>query len=221
MGDKRVFVCVGGYPDFRDALLARGWFQNMDKDSRHFDFKWGMASNIDHERLLSNQIVNHFDRCREFTTKSGLTANLRNSEWMSGVPADNFYPRAFDLYDPAERAEFVLDFKLTKAESILRRFLEHLDRGDEVTFSIDIVKMAVKICLRLVTDTDEVIDCPEMAEILGTVTASEWEVLEKVSLDDVAQNLESKYQKKQLDKLISKTATREIDKPSAADLKER
>ena len=27
--DQKVFICCGGYPDFRDALLERGWRQTM------------------------------------------------------------------------------------------------------------------------------------------------------------------------------------------------
>jgi hypothetical protein len=61
--DRQVFICNGGYPDFRDALLSRGWFQNSEKDSRHYDLKWGMAGDIEHDRLKPGQIVNHFDRC--------------------------------------------------------------------------------------------------------------------------------------------------------------
>lgn len=202
--DKRVFICCGGYPDFRDALLRRGWVQNEHKDSRHFDLKWGMAASIDHEHLLPNQAVNHFDRCRDLTTKSGLTINLRNSEWMTGVHADNYYPRAFDLYDPAERAEFVLDFKLTKAESLLRRFLEQVDAKAEMTFGQDVVRMALKICQRLVTDVDEIIDCPELCEQAGNVTRDEWVVLQKVDLDDVEKTLQGVPPQKSLDDMISK-----------------
>jgi len=215
--DKKVFVCSGGYPDFRDALLNRGWFQNSDKDSLHFDCKWGMASNINHEKLKEGQVVNHFDRCRDLTTKNGLTANLRNSEWMSGVPESDYYPRAYDLYDPLERAEFVLDFKLTKAESVLRRLLEHHEQNAENTFSMDVVNLCNKICNRMVLDVDEVIDCPEIAETLCNLAPGEWPVLKQVNLDDVMEPLKGPT-KKELDEMLNKRTTSTIRGPAKSDV---
>lgn len=209
--DQPVFACLGGYPDFRDALLKRGWFQNPDKDSRHFDLKWGMAGDIDHERLKPNQIVNHFAKCRDLTTKVGLSLNLRNCSWFSGVDLDEFYPRAFDLYDPVERADFVLNFKFTKAESILRQFLEHLESGAEVTFSQELIRLAHKICLRQITDVDDVLDCPEFAETLANISASEWDVLKEVCLEDVSKKLEAPKDK-ELNEMISMTNPSDLKK---------
>merc|ERR1712187_805248 len=136
-------------------------------------------------------------------------------EWFSGVPADNYYPRAYDLYDPTERAEFVLDFKLTKAESILRRLLEHCEQKVDVTFSLDVANLAIKICMRLVTDVDEVIDCPELAEALCTVSNSEWKVLSQVNLDDVKEPLKGP-EKKELEEMINKKSSTSAQRVSAA-----
>ena len=36
----KVFIIKGGYGDLRNALLNRGWVQNYDYYSRHFDLKW-------------------------------------------------------------------------------------------------------------------------------------------------------------------------------------
>mmetsp|Transcript_65063 Transcript_65063/g.103088 ORF Transcript_65063/g.103088 Transcript_65063/m.103088 type:complete len:1000 (-) Transcript_65063:144-3143(-) len=218
--DQPVFVCIGGYPDFRDALLKRGWFQNIDKESRHFDIKWGMVGDIDHERLRPNQIVNHFAKCRDLTTKVGLSLNLRNCSWFSGVDSDEFYPRAFDLYDPLERADFVLNFKFTKAESILRQFLEHIELGVDMTFSQDLIRLTNKICLRQLTDVDDVLDCPEFAETLANVTASEWDVLKEVCLEDVSRKLEVPKDK-ELDEMISRTAQSDVQKRAHARDKEK
>eukprot|EP00929_Paragymnodinium_shiwhaense_P092397 TRINITY_DN522_c0_g1_i1.p1 TRINITY_DN522_c0_g1~~TRINITY_DN522_c0_g1_i1.p1 ORF type:complete len:732 (+),score=224.11 TRINITY_DN522_c0_g1_i1:1112-3307(+) len=202
--ERKVFICANGYPDFRDALLRRGWHQNTVNTSSCFDLKWAFASGIDHENLQPEQVANHYQKTRELTTKSGLTTRLKDSVWLSGVPADHYYPRAYDLYDSVERAEFVLDFKLTKAESILRRFLQHLDEGAATTFSMDVVGLANKICMRMVTDVDEVVDCEEIAENLGVVPSTEWAVLKKVNLDDVEEALEGGLKKKELDDIINK-----------------
>lgn len=214
--EQKVFACSGGYPDFRDALLRRGWFQNPNKDSPHFDCKWAMVSSIDHEHLLPGQVVNHFDRCRDLTTKSGLTVALRNAAPMSDRHVDDFYPRGFDLYDPCDRADFVLDFKLTKAESIVRRFLEHVDSQAETTFSQDVVHAASKICLRIVTNVDEFIDCDELAEGLGSVAKSEWKLLEQVNLDNVLDGVDRVYTKTELEELIQKKACTTSKTSSAA-----
>jgi len=202
--EAQVFICAGGYPDFRDALLKRGWFHNPEKESRHFDLKWGMASDIDHERLQPHQVVNHFDRCRDLTTKIGLSLNLRNSAWYSGVDLDSFYPRAYDLYDPLERADFVLNFKFTKAESILRQFLRHVDEGDEMTFSQDVISVCNKICIRMTTDPEEVLDCPVLAEGLTQISAEEWSLLKEVCLEDVSRKLEDVPKEKDLEEMINR-----------------
>lgn len=222
--ERQVFICLGGYPDFQEALLKRGWFQNMDGESRHFDLKWGMKKDIDNDRLRPNQLVNHFANCGDLVTKVGLSVVLRNCAWHCGVGSDEFYPRAFDLADVNERADFVTDFKFTKAESILRQFVEHMHQGVEMTFSQDVVNIASKICLRLVTDVDDVLDCPEMAESLAIVEASEWDVLKQVCLEDVARKLEQVLKDEELQEMIARPAppaTETKKKPSLSESREQ
>lgn len=220
--DQKVFACCGGYPDFREALLKRGWFHNPNKDSNHFDIKWGMVSNIHHDHLQPHQIVNHFDKCRDLTTKVGLTLALRSSVQLNDKSLDSYYPRAFDLYDPLDRADFVLDYKLTKAESIIRRFLEHVDSNAETTFSQDVVHVASKVCLRVVTDIDEVVDCEELAEVIGTVPSSDWKLLEKANLDNVLDGVSERlYTKAELEELIHKKFSTSAKTSAAARAAEK
>lgn len=202
--EKRVFVCCGGYPDFTEAMLKRGWFQNPDKTSPHFDLKWGMQKNIDHEHLLPGQVVNHFDRTRDLTTKVGLTLSLRSCRHCCGVEADAFYPRAFDLFDPLDREGFVTDYKFAKAEAILREFLRHVETDAERTFSRDVIYLALKICMRLVTDVDDIIDCPTLAERLGCIDKTEWALLQQVCLDDVERQVNVTLKDSDLKELINK-----------------
>ncbi|CAK8988403.1 unnamed protein product [Durusdinium trenchii] len=183
-----VFICAGGYPDFTKAMVARGWFQNEDKESRFFDLKWAPASAIDHDHLLPNQAVNHFHGNREITTKVGLTLNLRSCLPLCSADPDSFYPRAYDLYDPLERADFALNFKFTKAQAILREFIRNIDSQAAMTFSSDVVSTAFKICLRLVTDPAEIMDCPQLAEALAMVSAEEWSLLEQAKTQDAHQS---------------------------------
>jgi len=202
--DKQVFICCGGYPDFTEAMLARGWFHNPDKESRFFDMKWSPAADIKHDKLLPEQAVVHFQGNREITTKVGLTLNLRNCASICGADPDSFYPRAFDLYDPLEREDFVLDFKFSKAQAILREFLRTLESGAEMTFSHDVISLSTKICMRLVTDVDDVLDVPELCAGLANVSAREWSILEQVCLDDVTQRLLQCSSKEDLDGFILK-----------------
>eukprot|EP00930_Biecheleria_cincta_P032206 TRINITY_DN22354_c0_g1_i1.p1 TRINITY_DN22354_c0_g1~~TRINITY_DN22354_c0_g1_i1.p1 ORF type:complete len:1033 (-),score=239.44 TRINITY_DN22354_c0_g1_i1:11-3109(-) len=208
--DAKVFCCSGGYYDFRDALLARGWVENPDKESPFFDLQWGMASDINHENLQQHQIVNHFCRNREITTKVGLTLNLRNSKYYSDVDIDAFYPRAFNLYDSLDRADFVLDFKLTHVESILRGFLEHIDGGQSVTFSREVLEIAIGILQRSLMDLDEIIDQPKLAEKAFSVTNLEWSVLQRVSLDDASCRLAPSTTAKALEAAIQKQGSRKL-----------
>lgn len=218
--DAKVFICWGGYPDLKEAMLRRGWFLNEDKDSKYYDFKWTMASAINHEILQENQVVNHFDRNREITTKVGLTRNLWQSASINGIDTDEFYPRAFDLYDPLERAEFALNFKYSKAQSILIGFLQDIDGSADLTFCAEVVKLAHKVCMRLVTDPEEVMDCGSMAEDLGRVSKAEWKILSKVNLDDVVQTLQGGLTEEELENLIQKKATRSNDKKKSEDDKD-
>jgi hypothetical protein len=219
--DAKVFICSGGYFDFRDALLARGWVENFDKDSPFFDLQWGMASHINHDDLQSHQIVNHFKRAREITTKVGLTVNLRNSRWHNGVDVDSFYPRAFDLYDPLDRAEFVLDFKLTHVESILRRFIEQLDGGAAVTFSREVVEMSLDILKRCTQDLDDIIDDSALATTAFDVTKKEWALLQCVNLDDASKRLEPSTNAKTLEAVISKQTSKRLSNPRETKTKEK
>eukprot|EP00929_Paragymnodinium_shiwhaense_P048042 TRINITY_DN24351_c0_g1_i1.p1 TRINITY_DN24351_c0_g1~~TRINITY_DN24351_c0_g1_i1.p1 ORF type:complete len:1087 (+),score=381.60 TRINITY_DN24351_c0_g1_i1:130-3390(+) len=212
--DAKVFAVSGGYFDLRDALFARGWVENPDKESRFFDLKFGMGGDIHYESLLAHQIVNHYDKNREITTKSGLTQNLKNSRWFSDADMDEYYPRAFDLYDPLERADFVLDFQLTKAEAVLRGLLVHLERGHKTTFSKDVIRIALQILARSLQDLDDVIDQKKKAvESAFTVTADEWAILRLVSLDDVTQKLAGVPDTKALEATIEKKGSRRLSAP--------
>eukprot|EP00929_Paragymnodinium_shiwhaense_P097522 TRINITY_DN59186_c0_g1_i1.p1 TRINITY_DN59186_c0_g1~~TRINITY_DN59186_c0_g1_i1.p1 ORF type:complete len:888 (+),score=199.27 TRINITY_DN59186_c0_g1_i1:140-2803(+) len=190
--DAKVFICTGGYADFRNALLQRGWVENTTADSKHFNLKWGKAKDINHKKILADQIVNHFGNAAQLTSKVGLTHNLKSARWCCDVDADSFYPRAFDLHDPLERGEFVLEFQLTKAESILRRFLEHVDLGDvqQVTFGRPVLETALAIVRRRLVDVDDVLDNEALAGEVGIVHQTEWDLLSQVNLDDAAEKFE-------------------------------
>eukprot|EP00392_Amoebophrya_sp_AT5.2_P011129 g11204.t1 len=101
-----VFIVIGGYPDFRQAMLNRGWIENTDPSSRFFDLIFTLkAHDIEYDRLESHQIVNHYQRNREITTKLGLTLNLRNSSWLPPVSNSVFT----SAMAKKKKAEMLLD----------------------------------------------------------------------------------------------------------------
>ena len=112
------------YEGVRRALLARGWKEHREEESMIFDLKWTIkTSDIAFKALHKDQLVNHFARNGNLTTKVGLTRNLRNLKWFEDVDMDEFFPRSYDLADPDELADFIDDFKMGSAEIVLKLFV--------------------------------------------------------------------------------------------------
>eukprot|EP01022_Parablepharisma_sp_SALTPOND_P001103 TRINITY_DN1055_c0_g1_i2.p2 TRINITY_DN1055_c0_g1~~TRINITY_DN1055_c0_g1_i2.p2 ORF type:complete len:1006 (+),score=166.16 TRINITY_DN1055_c0_g1_i2:6008-9025(+) len=170
----KVFIIMGGYPDIKRALKKRGWVENKQKRSVCFDLKWTLkAKHIDYSGLLENQIVNHFEKNTLITTKAGLCRNLRNLIWYSNVDIDTFYPRCFDLADPAELADFKEEFKTLKAECILKEFIRS---GAKIsTIGEERLVIALNICEKRLRDIDDILDEP--SPDLALVAEEEWEIL--------------------------------------------
>lgn len=121
--DTKVFICSTGYPDMRKALLSRGWEENQDHESLFFDFKCSLSTrNIEHDKLEKYQVVNHFENSGEITRKGRLCVNLRNLKWFRDINIDTFFPRCYDISEINDFDDFIEDFKITKAESILKEY---------------------------------------------------------------------------------------------------
>jgi hypothetical protein len=157
--EKRVFQVLGGYPDLRRAMLARGWVENANPDSCYWDFKWSLnAQDIDQRNLKTGQIVNHFVGNREMTTKVGLTTNLRESSWRCGIDGNEYYPMAFCISDNLEKDDFLAEYKLCQAQAVLKRFIQHVDSptpSTDLTFGESVLYAAVGVCERLSKELDE------------------------------------------------------------------
>ncbi|KAF4691320.1 Tubulin tyrosine ligase-like, member, variant 2, partial [Perkinsus olseni] len=189
MSRKRVFIIKGGYNDLKKALLRRGWVENLDSKSTNFDLKWTLnAKDIDYIALKDGQMANHFGRNREITTKTGLTSNLRNSYSVHNLTdMDDYYPRAYDLSDPQDVGDFILEYKLTKCMSILRQFLHNVTSyldASTLTYGPRIVDTALRVCERLQRDINDVIDSELVSFGHGNISRAEWELLRYVSLND-------------------------------------
>ena len=112
---KKIFICNSEYPTIINALLERDWVQNFDVDSNFFDLKYIISGhNVDYRNLNKGQVVNHYEKSHEITTKVSLCKNLRNLIWFRNVDIDSFYPRCYDLADPNDLEDFNEEFKTTK-----------------------------------------------------------------------------------------------------------
>ena len=124
--EQPVFIMTGGYEDVRVALFRRGWKENPNAESPHFDLLWSLkAKDVDHKRLRDDQVVNHFEgSAAALTTKRGLCETLRGAAWCA-ADADPaaFYPRCYNLYAHEALAEFRDDFAHGAAVAVLQSAL--------------------------------------------------------------------------------------------------
>lgn len=79
-------------------------------------------------------MVNHFQKNSVITTKLGLTKSLRNSVWINDVSEDAFYPKCFDLNDEDDYVAFSTHFKVCKALSILKIYVDSSKNRKEEKF---------------------------------------------------------------------------------------
>lgn len=120
--ETKVFSISGWFPCVKEALLSRGWFQNKDAHSPYFDLKWtNKTMDIEHETLQPWQLANHFTKNVAITTKIGLLKSLNALIWSSDTQSDEIAPRSYDLSSEGELEEFVQDFKLQRAQCILKQ----------------------------------------------------------------------------------------------------
>jgi len=89
--------------------------------------------NIDMTNLLDFQVINHFDKNFALTSKFGLASSLKNLIWHENIDIDKFYPRCFDLFDSIEFEDFIEEFKLSKAESILKDYDSNNENSKEIS----------------------------------------------------------------------------------------
>lgn len=66
------------------------------------------------------------------TTKVGLCRSLRNLHWYVNLDVNSFYPRCYDLNDLDHMEDFINDFKLSKAESIMKQYLKKINNDEEI-----------------------------------------------------------------------------------------
>lgn len=152
--NKKVFICCSGYPDMRRAMLDRGWIENENAHSPYFDYLCSLGGKeIQFESLAKDQIVNHFDNAGQITRKVCLAKNLRNLVWYQNVNYNSFFPKCYDLSDVSDVINFIEEYKITKAESVLKDKLQ----GTRV-ISDSLLQVAVKLIKNVTRDINDLID---------------------------------------------------------------
>jgi len=79
---------------------------------------------VDFAELLPFQVCNHYEGITQLTTKRGFCELLKDMSWIN-QEALEVSPRCYNLGDPLHREEFIEDFRITAAASILKRFITH------------------------------------------------------------------------------------------------
>lgn len=136
-------------------------------------FQWTTKnSSIDWRFLQKDQIVNHYAKAN-FTTKVGLCMNLRTLPCFADVNIDTFFPRCYRLSQEEDKLDFIDDFRIVAATSILRIIVDRY-RGEDKTaqdsenvsigqkapaegqsvVSADAVQVAMKACQLFIHERD-------------------------------------------------------------------
>ena len=213
---SKIFVISGGYNEIRKALQRRGWIMNPDYFSLCYHLKFTLrGSHINYGSLKPYQIVNHFEKVSVLTTKIGLCRTLRKLTFFKNLTADSFFPMCFDCNEETEFKSFLTYFKLTKAESLLKEFLElarenkrEAKRYKEIEG--EPLEAALKVSKRRLMDLGSLLDSGE--KDWKGITEEEWELIagEDVSENAIKQVLHEKSMKRyeKLDKKAKKKKKR-------------
>ncbi|KAJ0412304.1 hypothetical protein ATCC90586_009494 [Pythium insidiosum] len=201
--EQKVFSMTGWYPVIREELEKRGWFFNADRESPFFDLKWSLKSDdLKGVKLAKHQYVNHFFANTALTTKVGLLHSLRGLAWHQSVDVHTVFPRAYDLNEPRDMDAFVLDFRYTFAEGVLKELVKAaLAPAQRATLRVnegvvDVLRRVVAKKLRSLARglesaepedwaLEESVDDASAAAGEDVVTDLEWEVLSKCAVDAV------------------------------------
>lgn len=105
--------------------------------------------------------MNHFLKNNLIVTKTGLQRSLKNLVWWSTIPQDLFFPKCYDLTDFKELDEFKEDFRVNRAESILKRFIQKKKCNH-----IEKLLIAIHINEKRLKDVDDVIDDPDLENLV-------------------------------------------------------
>ena len=125
--NTKVFIISQGYKCIRDALQKRNWVENPHFESNCFHFKYTLKSrDLGQAELSENQIVNHFSKASNITTKVGLLKTLNHCVWNCSKEPDIFFPRCYDTNDDNDYQDFSNYYMQLRTECYLKKFVMYL-----------------------------------------------------------------------------------------------
>ena len=178
--NTKVFVISHMYGPIKEALISRGWVENPHHESNCFHFKYTLKSrDLNLEQLTESQIVNHFSKASNITTKVGLLKVLKNCLWNCSIDTDDFFPRSYDTNDENDYIEFSNYYKLLRTEAIIKKFIGFCDLPDlnrdseEYLEKLEKVETAIVVQRRRLMHFGEFLEdgCP-----MNYVDEKEWEL---------------------------------------------
>ena len=129
-------------------LAARGYWENPDPESPFFDLKWCLKTRSLRSPVLQpSQTANHYSLANEcLTTKYGLKRSMQALKWHYNVDQDTFYPRCYDVTQSDEWLAFTGEFKLSAAQSVLRRAMADGTCKQNGVPHMEVVHLALQAC---------------------------------------------------------------------------
>ncbi|XP_031754079.1 protein monoglycylase TTLL8 [Xenopus tropicalis] len=139
---ENIFWLQYEYPAISNGLKRRGWLEKtaptfnagafnttFSDPSGSYEYKMTLWYDVQPNLIWSSpyfnlgdlnedQMINNFNYTRCFTTKVGLCLSLRKLPWFAKEDPHTFYPRCHIVAE--ERQEFIDDYRLTAARSILK-----------------------------------------------------------------------------------------------------
>jgi tubulin monoglycylase TTLL3/8 len=122
----------------------------------------------------------------KLTAKIGLLRTFRDASSSLSMNVEKFFPRSFDMNNPHDAEEFEAEYKIGKAVTILKLWLQHIDAGKaaEKTFPPEIVELALGELQTQLTVEDEDVN------IFSMISAEAWEIIKEVDVDHPESSLE-------------------------------
>lgn len=179
--DTKVFIISNGYNSIKNALLKRNWVENPNNESSCFHLKYTLKTkDLNYDSQYDYQIVNHFSRANNITTKVGIMNTLKNSTWFCSQDHDEWFPRCYDSSCDQSYGEFVIYYKQLRTEAYIKQFIgycseSNLNReSDEYIGKLDKQKVAINISQRRLYHFGEFLadaKCPQ-----DLISENEWEM---------------------------------------------
>lgn len=133
----KVFIISPGYNSIKNALTRRGWVENPHFTSTCFHLKYSLRTrDVNTTELADYQIVNHFAKASNITTKVGLLKTLHNTMWNCSQDPDQWFPKCYDTNMENDLSDFSNYYRILSTECYIKKFLlyvggQGVDRGSD------------------------------------------------------------------------------------------